>query len=83
MGRVCRKHDATLGGTVDGGLVKNGIGSLTLTGANTFTGAVVVNSGTVVAGNVQGLGTGGLVIHSAGKVVLPEWVGECGGGCRR
>jgi autotransporter-associated beta strand protein len=40
------EHDDTLGATLDGGLTKNGIGNLVLSGANTFTGPVTVNAGT-------------------------------------
>ena len=38
-------HDPALGGTVDGGLVKKGAGTLALSGTNTFTGPVVVEEG--------------------------------------
>lgn len=43
-------HDATLDGA-DGGLVKRGDGKLELAGANTFTGPVAVEGGTLVLGN--------------------------------
>jgi autotransporter-associated beta strand protein len=45
------EHDDTLGATLDGGLTKDGIGTLTLTGANTFTGPVTVNAGTATTVN--------------------------------
>ena len=40
----------------DGGITKSGNGKLTLSAANTFTGEVVVNAGTLVVGNVNALG---------------------------
>jgi fibronectin-binding autotransporter adhesin len=40
-------HDATLGGTADGGLKLKGPGTLTLSGVNTFTGNTIVGSGTL------------------------------------
>ena len=40
-------HDSTLGTIPDGGLTKQGAGTLTLTGTNTYTGPTTVNGGTV------------------------------------
>ena len=40
----------------DGGINKSGNGKLTLSAANTFTGEVVVNAGTLVVGNANALG---------------------------
>jgi len=41
------------------GIVKNGLGVLRLTGANSFSGPVTVNAGTVSVGSASGLGTAG------------------------
>ena len=49
------QHDASLGETADGGLVKRGTGTLTFTVAPTFTGRVSVEQGAVVlpAGSIE------------------------------
>ncbi len=48
----------TLG--VDGGLTKNGTGILLLSASNSYSGATIVNIGTLQMGNSGALGTGGL-----------------------
>jgi autotransporter-associated beta strand protein len=42
------QHDSSLGDTADGGLIKNGVGTLTLSAANTYTGPTVVSNGTLL-----------------------------------
>jgi len=46
-----------------GGVTKNGSGTLTLTGSNSYTGGSTVSSGTLRTGNVNALGTGSLTIN--------------------
>jgi autotransporter-associated beta strand protein len=66
-------HDSTLGATPDGGLVKLGAGTLTLSGANTYTGGTLVSNGTLlIAGNN---GPSAISINSAGTLAGTGSVG--------
>jgi autotransporter-associated beta strand protein len=49
-------------GTASGSVIKSGTGTLTLGGANTFSGGLTVLGGTVLAGNNAALGTGTLTM---------------------
>lgn len=49
--------------TVDGGLTKNGAGTLTLTAANSYTGKTTINAGTLVLSNNSAAGTGSVVVN--------------------
>jgi len=57
--------DGGLGGGVGGSLTKVGTATLTLSGANTFTGGTTLDSGTLIVNNNSALGTGTLTITSA------------------
>ncbi|HEY7087900.1 MAG TPA: autotransporter-associated beta strand repeat-containing protein, partial [Tepidisphaeraceae bacterium] len=51
-----------------GALTKNGPGTVTLNGANTYTGGTVVNSGLLVLNNADAVGVGSLDIRSGATV---------------
>lgn len=61
----------SLGGVISGSgnITKSGAGTLVLSGANTFTGNVTVNAGTVIAGNATALGTGKVSLVSGTTLV--------------
>jgi autotransporter-associated beta strand protein len=86
-------HDSTLGVTPDGGLLKLGAGTLTLTAASTYTGNTLVSNGTLVvsgslghtlvtvATNATLAGTGSLgsnVMVNAGGTLFPASPGVTG-----
>ena len=51
-----------------GGLNKIGLGILTLSGTNSYSGCTQVSNGTIVIGGSAALGTGGLVVSDSGSV---------------
>ena len=67
-------------GVSAGTLVYSGGGTLTLSGANTYTGGLIINSGTVstpTASSVSagGTGTGPITVNGAGRLTLTTGVG--------
>jgi autotransporter-associated beta strand protein len=86
-------HDSSLGTTLDGGLIKKGSGTLTLTAASAYTGDTVVTNGTLAVngslgatalsvangGTLTGNGSiGGTVTVAAGGAIAPAGSGLTG-----
>jgi len=66
-------HTATISSAIagTGGLIKSGAGKLTLSGANTYTGATTVNSGTLEAAAAGALTTtNSIQVNSGGTLLL-------------
>ena len=61
-------HAGVIGGT--GGLVKQGGGSFSLTGANTYSGATTVNAGTLALNNAAVLRNSAVTLANAAGVLL-------------
>jgi T5SS/PEP-CTERM-associated repeat protein len=59
-------QSAVLGGILSGagGITKNGFGTLTVSGANIFTGATFLNNGTLVTTTTSALGTGNVTLNA-------------------
>jgi autotransporter-associated beta strand protein len=57
-----------VGGT--GGVTKNGTGALVLSGSNTYSGATVVNAGTLNAAHANALGTNASVTVNGGSLLV-------------
>ncbi|HEY5063934.1 MAG TPA: autotransporter domain-containing protein [Xanthobacteraceae bacterium] len=53
-------------GVTGGSLIKVGVGTLTLTGTNTYSGGTTIDSGEISIGNVSGLGSGTLTFNGSG-----------------
>lgn len=62
-----RSNDVTYSGVVSGtgALIKNGAGTLTLSGANTYTGNTIINTGALQFGVADALGTTDITINTA------------------
>ncbi|MDD0843067.1 autotransporter-associated beta strand repeat-containing protein, partial [Pseudomonas sp. Gutcm_11s] len=64
--------DLSLAGTISGGagngLIKQGNGSLTLTGTNTYAGGTTLGGGSLLLGNDAALGSGALSVTAASRL---------------
>ncbi len=68
-GTILGPNDITLTGAIsgDGELVKRSTSTLTLNGANSYTGDTTLAGGTIVVGTSTALGTGNLFVESVGQ----------------
>ena len=71
------RSDSTITGAI---LVKQGAGSLTLTGTNTYTGGTTVEAGTLIAGSARAFGSGALTVNAGAKVSANGYAVDLGAG---
>ncbi|HEV3024796.1 MAG TPA: autotransporter-associated beta strand repeat-containing protein, partial [Pirellulales bacterium] len=69
-------HDPALGTTADGGLLKRGLGTLTLSGASTYSGGTTVTSGTLVTTASGTVGPGPLAVNAVNGVSSSATLGS-------
>jgi autotransporter-associated beta strand protein len=69
---VASGETLTISNTVNGtgGVTKNGVGNLTLSGSNTYSGATVVNAGTLNAAHAGALGSNNTVTVNGGTLLV-------------
>jgi len=62
---------AILGGT--GALTKEGSGNLTLSGANTFNGGIILNAGQITAGTIGALGSNAVTVNDGTALAIGSY----------
>jgi autotransporter-associated beta strand protein len=62
--------DGGIAGGTGGSLVKTGTGTMTLAGANSYTGGTTINAGTILLSNATALGTGSVTVNTNGVLSL-------------
>jgi autotransporter-associated beta strand protein len=60
------------GSTSDGTLIKEGSGTLTLSGTNTYGGSTILNAGTLTVNSAQALGLGNVVVNGGIVTADPQ-----------